>query len=245
MSLHQVTSEIAYDLMQDHLDTILALLDRPLPRNEVVERLGSPIVLDRLLRHGLVRAEGDTLSAVASVYKKTRQEGMVSFLEHYVLPSLTASIHDDGFATLENRTLSLSPAAMRALRSGRVQGLFDAFYSDRPERGVASRFTVMVVGTSRVLRDPLDAGNAALSHLQQASLQRSTAGEEDLGVITMYVGLADSERYTSALAAIERFLSAFGPESAPLDRANYHLTVASHWRSASASAADGTTRQSC
>ena len=40
----------------------------------------------------------------------------------------------------------------------------------------------------------------------------------------------------SALAALERFLAGFAPESVVFPHANYHLTVASHWRSASATA---------
>ena len=42
----EVKSEVAYDLMHEHLDTILALLDRPLSRDEVLARVGSPTTLD-------------------------------------------------------------------------------------------------------------------------------------------------------------------------------------------------------
>jgi hypothetical protein len=239
---HQVTSEIAYDLMQDHLDTLLALLDKPMARTDVLARVGSQVALDRLVRHGLVRADGEQMHAVASVYRKMRQEGMVSFLEHYVLPSLSASIHDEGCATLENRTLAMSPEAMYELRSGRVQKLFDDLVeiSDRPAHGVLSRLTVMVVGTSRLMNEEMEPGDRALKHLQHASLQRATPAEERRAVLSLYVCLADNARYTAALDALERFLSGFATESADLTHANYHLTVASHWRSASTAVVEPT-----
>ena len=70
---YEVASEVAYDLMQDHLDTILALLDRPMSRDEVVCRLGSETVLQRMVAHGLVKMEEGHLRAASDMYRQLRQ----------------------------------------------------------------------------------------------------------------------------------------------------------------------------
>ena len=51
-----VESELAYDLLQDHTELVLALLERPMPKGEVIEMLGNETPLKRLLKHGLVSA---------------------------------------------------------------------------------------------------------------------------------------------------------------------------------------------
>jgi hypothetical protein len=232
IATHQVTSEVAYDLMHDHLDTILALLEGPLPRHEVQERVGSAVTVDRMLRYGLLEACGADLRAVATVYQQLRQEGMMTFLEHYVLPSLTAA-DGHGMAGLETRYLTLSPAAVRAVRDGRVQELFDALtrVSEQPAAGQLARMTVLVIGTSSVLRDELDADEQALQHLRAAAMQRATEAEKDAAVLSQFVFLADVERFRAALGAIDDFLRAFDDERASSNvEATYHLTVASHWR---------------
>lgn len=238
---HEVTSEVAYDLMHDHLDTILALLEGPLPRQEVAQRLGSDKVLDRMVRYGLVEANGNELHAVSTVYHKLRQESMTSFLEHYVLPSMTAGINDDGFANVGTRYLNLGPDAARALRDGRVQDLFNRLIavSDQPSEGVLSRLTVMVVGTTHVDPEVLDDDEQALRHLKQASIQRATKEERDLAVLSQYVFLADNRRFAASLEAVDDFLNSFDSEHASSpEEASYHLTVASHWRCATPAASN-------
>jgi hypothetical protein len=236
-----VKSEVAYDLMHDHLDTILALLESPLPRAEVIGRVGSEAVLDRMLRYGLLTSEGDALRAVADVYHQLRQEGMMSFLEHYVLPSLTAGVDGNGFASIETRHLNLDANAARALRETNVQELFNRLtvVSEEPAIGALARMTVMVIGTSNVLPEQLDDGDQALHHLKQAAKQRSTENERDLAVLSQYVFLADNKRYTAALGAVDEFLAQFESKRAGSVEATYHLTVATHWRSATPAATDG------
>jgi hypothetical protein len=231
----EVKSEMAYDLMYTHLDTILALLDRPLPREEVVARVGSTKVLDRLLRHGLVANDGQGLRAVASVYHQLRQEGMMSFLEHFVLPSLTAESSGDGFATLATRYLSLDLGTTKGLRAGRVQRLFDTLteVSEHEESAPATRLTVMVIGTSRVIKEALDDEEQALRQTKEAALQRATTAEKELAVLSQYVFLAGRARYEAATTAVENFLHSLEAERASsFNEATYHLTVATHWRSA-------------
>jgi hypothetical protein len=231
----EVENEVAYDLMVTHLDTILALLDRPLPRQEVLARVGSPKVLDRLLRHGLIANAGGDVTAVASVYHQLRQEGMMTFLEHFVLPALTADDRNDGFATLSPRYLTIDDGTQRGLRTGRVQRLFDQLtrVSEAPARGPLCRLTVMVLGTSRVLREEVDEQEQALSHLRQAAIQRATPAEKDVALLSQYVFLADTDRLTAASAVVDRFVQSLEAERASsINEATYHLTVLTHWRSA-------------
>ena len=233
-STFDVTSEVAYDLMHDHLDTILALLESPLPRAEVIGRVGSATVLERMVDHGLLTREGDALRAAADVYHQLRQEGMMSFLEHYVLPSLTAGVHGSGFAAVETRYLDLTAGAARALRRGPVQALFDRLteVSEAPARGALARMTVIVVGTSNVVAGEVDPGDQALLHLEQAALQRATDRDRDLALLSQYVFLADNRRYLAALEAVSPLWAELDRHRAGSVDATYHLTVASHWRCA-------------
>jgi hypothetical protein len=233
VATHQVTSEVAYDLMHDHLDTILALLEGPLPKSEVQHRVGSAATVERMLRYGLLEASGVELRAVATVYQQLRQEGMMTFLEHFVLPSLTPGVDGNGMAGLETRYLSLPPPAIRGLRAGRVQHLFEALTraSELDAGGTLARMTVLVIGTSRVLADELDAGEQALQHLRAAAMQRATEADKDSAVLSQYVFLADVERFRAALRAVDDFVGSFDDERASSNvDATYHLTVASHWR---------------
>lgn len=249
--LHEVTSEIAYDLLQDHMETLLSLLNQPMDRSELIERLGGEKTLARMMRQGLVEIDalGETCHAVSSIYHQMRQEGMMTFLERYVLPAMTASIEapdsdaDNGFATLQNLYLRLQPDEMKALRAGAVQDLVNSLaeITDRPASGIPSRLIVLVVGTSHLL--PADAhceidSDRALKQLQLASVQRSTAEDRDLALLTQVAGLADPSRYGAAMASLDDFISRFADKRASSsEEANYHLTVASHWRSANSLAA--------
>jgi len=200
---------------------------------EVVARVGSPSIVERMMRHGLVAESAGTLRAAANVFRHIRQQDMLSALEHYVLPALTAGVDGEGQATLHTLYLTLDTAAARGLRSLRVQTMFNRLIaiSDEPADGELARLTTMVIGTSRVLADELDVGEQALRHLQQASIQRATPSESDLAVVSEYVMLADPNRHEEAQKAIDDFVSGFGAEHARSTReATYHLTVASHWR---------------
>lgn len=229
---HEVTSELAHDLLHDHFDLILALLDAPLQRAEVLARLGSSAVLDRMLRCGLVVAQGESLTAVARVYRKLRQDTMMTSLEEHVLPAVMAGAGNDASATLATRWLKLQAPAMRALRSSAAQAFFDELteVSEQPADGALYRLNVAVIGTSRLVRTEADEGELALAHLRQAALQRTDSGERELALVSEYILLADSSRYQAALEASERFLKVVDEHACSAAEATYHLSVASHWR---------------
>ncbi|MBI5510480.1 MAG: hypothetical protein HY903_17115 [Deltaproteobacteria bacterium] len=238
-AVHQVNSEIAYDLMHEHLDTILTLLERSVPKDEIVRQVGSAATVDRMLRCGLVAKDGDALKAVANVYHQLRQEGMVSFLEHYVLPTLVGETAAGAAALLKTCSLAIDQTRAAGLRAGEVQRLFDALtqVSNTPATGPTARLTVMVFGTSRRLDagdDGQDDLDLALRHLQQAALQRAKPDERGLAVLSQYVFLADLARQRAASAVVEDFVRSLEPERASsIKEATYHLTVATHWASAS------------
>jgi len=231
----EVTSEVAYDLLQDHMETILALLDQPLSRGEVLSRVGSPAVLDRMLRQGLVQPDGNSIRAVAGVYHQLRQEGMLSFLSRYVLPTLTANVDGEGtpYASLAARYVALDGSRARGLRQGPVQHLFEELgaVSDQPATGPVARLTVLVVGTSRIVRAHLPEDEAALAHAKNASLQRSTPAERELAVLSQGDFLADEGRFTAARDLVTRFVAGLDADATTPSEATYHLTVASLWHS--------------
>ena len=204
----EIDGEVAHDLVHDHLDTILALLDRPLARDEVLARVGSKQALDRLVRYGLIAEQGTDLRAKASVYHELRQEGMMSFLEHYVLPGLTRKDSGNDVSSLCTRYLTIDDATARRMRTGRVQNLFNELtaVSDEPTDSVKTRLTVMVIGTSRVVREELDDESQALCHLHEAAIQRATPAEKDLAVLSQYVFLADKSRFATASAVVHEFV---------------------------------------
>ncbi|MCK5687891.1 hypothetical protein KAI87_01415 [Myxococcota bacterium] len=238
---HRIESEIAYDLLQDHVELILALLDAPMSHDEVVEKLASQKVdpqkiLKRLIRHELISQEGNTISARASAYHQMRQENMITFLERYVLPALTATsantgFGNTGFARLENRYLHLPAKSIKTLRQHEVQKLLEALVevSDAPATGLKTRQSVLVIGTSRVLPAALTPERRALDHLKQASLQRSISAEAPQAFLTQFDFLADNDRFLAATTHIEDFLLSLDAQVVDdPHHANYHLTLACH-----------------
>ncbi|MEM6532364.1 MAG: hypothetical protein AAF654_07060 [Myxococcota bacterium] len=226
MTAHAVENEVAYDLLQDHLELILTLIDSPLPRSEVERRAGSTKTVDRLLRYGLIRAQEGCMEAVASTYSQVRQDGMVSFLERYVLPSLAAGPH----AELRNLPLFLEDSEQRELLPGPVQQLFEecSAAADLPLNQNGARLSVLVVGTDEVQSDELDPGESALRHLRNASKKRAAAATRDRAVVSQFDCIADLGRCTAVEAAVGRFIDELPVVSA--SEGNYQLTVASHWR---------------
>lgn len=237
---HKITSEIAYDLFQEHMEVLLAL-DEPSPREQVIERVGSEKTLKRLLKHGLLCENGEGVRAASSRFRQLRQEGWISFLDRYVLPTLAKPDSDDdgSFATLVNLKLSLSIEKMRsfsAQANGMAEGNVQACIAelvrlgDVPAQSQAHRYTVLLVGTSNLLPEDLDDSDAALKHLQQACMQRSNASERELAFVTQFDSVADSTCYGAAVTAIDAFIESLAPVRANAGEASYHLTIATHWR---------------
>lgn len=232
--VHSINSEIAYDLLQDNIGVVLALIDRPMARHDVISLAGDEKVVTRLEKYGLIRAEDDRMVAVSSTYQQVRQEGMLSFLERYVLPSLSASATPDVTTSLQTRYLFLPDE----LRFGWVPGPAQDFLeqlskaSDLPAKGATARLSVLVVGTSEVHADELDTSDQALVHLRSASMLRARSETRDGAVLSQFDCLADAGRLQATRALSDSFLERFEEHRSSPEDANFHLTVASHWRGA-------------
>lgn len=239
-----VESELAYDLLQDHTELVLALLERPMPTGEVIEMLGSETPLKRLLKHGLVSQEGNTIYAVAEAYTQLRQEGMVTFLERYILPSLSAglSVESDvdagGIANVWSVPLKLSEKDLETVRADNIDDFFNELLqaSDLPAQGMLSRLSVLVIGTSKEIDADLAKEDAILKQLKCASIQRSMADEKHLAILSQFDCLADSTRFEAARDVVQKLVDKVDVQkAATASEANYHLTVATHWRCTAAS----------
>lgn len=234
-----VRTEIAADLVVDHLDVILALQNSPLTKSDVVTRLGSEATFNRLVRHGLLVEENHLCRAVSDVYQQARQEGMMSFLSRCVLPAITASIESDAHVPtqLATRYLHLSDSQIRGLRAGWVTDFFSELtaISEEPQQGPTAQLKFVVVGTSDVLPETLPQDEAVLIHLQRASVQRATANLRDLAMLTQINFLACHARYAKAQQALATFLARLDTQASENPtHASYFLTVASHWQIAHA-----------
>jgi hypothetical protein len=211
----RVESEVAYDLIQEHTETLLRLLDSPLPEPDLVAQVGGPCVLERLVRHGLVRRDDGVIRPTADVLHQWRQEGMTSFLRRYVLPTLAVGAEGGDRASLQIRRLRLCSAGMDAVRPGPVQRFLDRLVaiSDSPAAATRSRLTVLVVGTSWVQSADDEEGRLpdsedAIVHLRQACLERAATrnASKKRAVLAQFDFLADEGRYTATGSAIDTFL---------------------------------------
>lgn len=234
-----IESEFAYDLLQDHTELVLALLERPMPRREVIELLGNETSLKRLLKHGLISLEGETIYAVAEAYTQARQEGMMTFLERYILPSLNAGLATQaggdiqGMANVWTVPLRLSDSQLESVRADNINDFFSGLLeaSDLPAQGPLSRLSVMVIGTSSQVDASLPEDDAILAQLKAASIQRSTPTEEHLAILSQFDCLADTTRFEAARKVVDVLVDKLGgSKAAEPSEVNYHLSVATHWR---------------
>ncbi|MEC9464731.1 MAG: hypothetical protein VX834_03040 [Myxococcota bacterium] len=239
-----VETEMAYDLLQDHTELVLELLEKPMTREDVVDKLGKEKTLERLLKHGLVTADGNTIHAVAEAYLQARQEGMISFLERYILPALNAGLatrtgsESTGLAQVWAHDLKLPAEMMASIRGDFMNDFFDNLLqaSDLPAKGPLSRLSVLIIGTSRPLSGPLKSEDAILEQLKLASLQRADEHERDFAILSQFDCLADTGRFEAAREVVDSLSKSVEERQAPtLEEANYHLTVAVHWRCTAAS----------
>ena len=227
-----VENEVAYDLLQDHLELILRLIDTPSPRDDVIRFVGSEKIVERLARYGLIRATALGMEAVSSTYQQMRQEGMVSFLERYVLPSLTLSTHATRTTSLLNHYLFITDRDRDGMLPGPVQSFFEALsnLADMPLSGESARLSVLVVGASEVQAHELEAGESALLHLRSASKLRAASETRAQAVVSQFDCMADLARFDAIATRMTKFMDEFAPRVAPPKQANYQLMVASHWR---------------
>ena len=102
-----------------------------------------------------------------------------------------------------------------------------------------SRLSVLVIGTSKEIDTELSKEDAILKQLKCASIQRSTANEKHLAILSQFDCLADSTRFEAARDVVQKLVNKVDVQKASTpSEANYHLTVATHWRCTAANGLD-------
>lgn len=233
--MHRVTSEIANDLVQAHLETLLVLQRRPMSRSELADRVGSDAEVARLLRHGVLVEKGTTLQVVSSCLKHDRQASMMEFLRHRILPVMEAFNEDLSFTTLHNHRLLLPEARILTMNSAWLSQLSESLseVSASTSDHEKCRLSVVAVGTTRVehfVHDDTPV-EQALYHLKWAARQRSSSTERENALLSHVEMFADAHTHARALARLQHEveqLEAF--PNATNEPSNYHLTLATYWR---------------
>lgn len=237
-AMQQVQSETAYDALQDGLPLVLRLLSDPLPAAALAQP-GEELAavtrkLERLVRAGLIRKDGERYTAVARLVHQTRQEGMVTFLSRYVLPMFTRLMREPGQGFVTQLELALGPDEQSALRGGVVQELVEELnrLSDEPaapgEAKVAC--TAVVLGTSDVPPQG-EAGERLLETVRRCARERATPGRSERAVLTQYdalFGVATVERAEAAVRSLASRLAAeraAGAGTGRNERPGYTLAI--------------------
>ena len=243
MTLQTVDSEIVYDLIQDHLDVLLSLLEGPKSREATIELLGSENTLNRFIRHGLLSCSDDgEIQATTEGIRQSRQEGMMTFLERYILPALSSGLDAQAnqdinvIAKVWSRSFQLPLGLIERCREDYVQPLLEKLLeiSNQPSTGEASRMSLMVIASTQ---GPLRLENEEVDLLQlakAASLQRSKAEERARAILTQLDAIMDPQRLEKSIETIESWLSRVDKEFAPGQKEAvqepYCIALAVHWR---------------
>ena len=243
MTLQTIDSEVVYDLIQDHLDVLLTLLEGPKSREAAVELLGGEATLRRFISHGLLKCNdnGDVLATSEGI-RQSRQEGMMSFLERYIVPALASGLDPQAtedinlIAKAWNRQLSLPLEIIEGFREHEIQPLLEELLdiSNQPSTGEAARMSLMVIasteGSSDVENDDID----LLQLAKSASLQRSKSGLRDRAILTQLDAIMDPQRLEKSIETIETWLSRVdkkvGASQKVTEQEPYCIALAVHWR---------------
>jgi hypothetical protein len=243
MTLQTVDSEIVYDLIQDHLDVLLKLLDGPKPRETAIELLGGEGTLNRFIKHGLLAAcENGDIQATTEGIRQSRQEGMMSFLERFIIPDLASGLDAQAtedinvIAKVWSRSFKLPLAAIERCREELVQPLLEDLLaiSNLPSTGDASRMSLMVIASTDGPVALEDNDVDLLQLAKSASLQRSTPSSRDRAILTQLDAIMDPQRLEKSIETIESWLSRvdkeFEPRQKEAEQEPYCIALAVHWR---------------
>jgi hypothetical protein len=190
-------TETAWDALQDGMELVLRLFSEPLSTADLAAATGEPAnlverKLARLEKTRLLRRVGGRWEVVAQHVHQTRQEGMVTSLTRYVLPSLTRAAREPGAGYLEQIDLCLAPEDQVKLRENlwRLSEDLNEISLRTAEARVAC--CAVVVGTSDV---PLttDPAEKMLESVRRAARQRATPEAADRAVLRQFDGLFGTE----------------------------------------------------
>jgi DNA-binding transcriptional ArsR family regulator len=224
-------TEAAWDALQDGTELVLRLFNGPQTAAELSTATGEdPSVVERKLRRlakaGLVRQAEDRWEVVARLVHQTRQEGMVTSLTRYLLPSLTRAAREPGLGYWAQLDLNLSPDEQATLRAGPIQALGEELneLSLRPADDAVAGTAVMV-GTSDVPR-VTEPAERMLETVRRAARQRATPEAAGRAVLTQFDGLFGRKTLPEAEQAVRAAVERLRPrECRAGERATYTLLL--------------------
>lgn len=201
-------TETAWDALQDGMELVLRLFAGPASVADLAaathdEPARVEAKLRRLAKAGLVQQVDERWEAVARHVHQTRQEGMVTSLTRYVLPSLTKAAREPGSVFWQQLDLCLTPDEQVALRAD-LWGLSEEL-NELSLRAADDRVacTAVVVGTSDVPR-VTDPAEKMLETVRRAARQRATAEAADRAVLRQFDGLFGKASIPSAEQAVRK-----------------------------------------
>lgn len=231
-AITEIRTESAYDAMQEGMPFVVRLVSEPatfeelhaiepeLPRAQVEQRL------KRLVRNGLIREEGNRFEAVAQVVRQVRQEGIITSLSRYILPTLTDIVSEPGKGFVQQLDLHLPVPDQVALRQGVIHdlamGLKDL--SDEPAAKTKPCIAV-IVGTSDV-PGPMDPGERLLETVLRSARQRAIPSQADRAVLTQIDGYFGTAAILQAESLFRQLAERLASEQPTGVRANYTLALA-------------------
>lgn len=226
----EVRTETAYDALQDELQLFTCIQASSGKLEAIAASLGEtdlPSVrrrIDRLIRAGLVRVEGDRYLPMGQLVRALRQDAMVSSLTRLVLPALSTMVAT-GEGLLYQLDLDLDPDAQRELRHGLVQELLERIdgLSLEPEER-KKPYICLVIGTSDV-PPPGEAEERAIETVRRAARQRATPSMAERAMLLQYDCFLGPEAAAKAEALVRGARDALLPRKAEGTRIPYTLIL--------------------
>lgn len=185
-------TESSWDALQDGLELVLRVFSGPRSTEELAaETRDEPAQVERTLARlavaGIIRKVDGRWEAVARHVHGTRQEGMVTFLTRYVLPSLmkAAQVPGAGFWTQMDLHLGLDEQASMRSRVWTVNQELNELSLQEADEPVAC--TAVWVGTSDVpkMTDPME---KAMETVRRTARQRLTPEAAERAVLWQFFG---------------------------------------------------------
>lgn len=228
-----VADELAYELMRDEWDLLLAIGSGPRTAAQVAKDLGAtkPAIERRaalLMRHGLVQQSGDGYSLVPAFFD--RREGMSSFVRDLVMRCLESEAPPVAGRVRDGMAKAELVALNARLRTDAVAAV--SAVANRPESEHAERFVLVCAsaevkkksGTDRSLKSDL------LEVLRAAATARSLEPNAPHAFLWMSEMRVDPEVALEIGEIFERFVDG-QPSQTPGDgRAAFVILPASRRR---------------
>lgn len=225
-------TEAAWDALQDGMEFVLRLFSGPKTTAELaaVTHEDPSLVarkLARMTKVGLLRQLDDRWEPVAHFVHQVRQEGMVTSLTRYVLPSLTRAARESEAGYWAQLDLDLAPEEQVGLRAGLVKDLNDELYrlSLDPSGEEQVVGTSVIVGTSDV-PGSIDPTERLFETVRRAARQRATPDSSGRAVLNQLDGLFGIEAISAAEEAVRAAVERLRPrESRAGERAKYTMLL--------------------